>query len=117
MSLSHHVEVLTTRHFGTHRLDDRQGTLQSRLLQASTMQHLGRPHDQQIAKQDRARLAEGSRVTQPTGVGMQGFKLAMSGRTPAAQVGRVHQIVVHQGTHMEHIEASCRGQQRLEILI
>ena len=117
VSLRHYVEVLAAGDLGTHRLDDRQRSLQSGLLHAGAVQHLGRPHDEQIAEQDRTCPAEGSRVTKPACVCVQRLELPMGGRPPASQVGGVHQIVVDQGTHVEHVEASRRSEQRLELRI
>ena len=115
MSLRHHVEVLPAGHLGTHRLDDRQRPLQSRLVQAGAVQHLGRPHHQQVAEQDRAGLAEGGRITKPAGVGVQRLELPMGGRPPAAQVGGVHQVVVDQSTNVQDVKAARGGEQWLEL--
>jgi hypothetical protein len=107
--LRHHVEILPAGHLGTHRLDDRQRSLQSRLVDAGAVQHLGRPHHQQVAEQDRASFAERGRVTKPAGVGMQCLELSMGCRTAAAQVRGIHQVVMHQGTNVQDVKAPRGG--------
>ena len=115
MGLRDDVEVLAAGHLGPHRLDDRQGTLKGRLVETGRLQHLRRPHHQQVAEQDRPGLAEGDRVPEPAGRGMQGLELPVGGRTTPAQVGGVHHVVVHQRAHVQHIQTRRGSQQRPQV--
>ena len=63
VSLRHHVEVLAAGDLSAHRLDDRKRSLECGLFHAGTVQHLSRPHNQQVAEQDRTSFAESSRIT------------------------------------------------------
>ena len=72
------------------------------------------PAQQQIAEQQRRRCAVGGRRTGPAAVAMQALEPPVQARLAAAEVGVVHDVVVHERGGVEELERGSDGDDAVE---
>ena len=102
--LGGHIQVLPAGHLGPHRLGDGQRAGQHRRREPGLLQHLHRPHHQQVAEQDRPGPTEGLGITEPPIGQMQTLELPVRGGVATTGVRAVHHVVVDQRAGVQQLE-------------
>jgi len=118
------VEVLARDHLRAHtgelRAPGAPGTTVGELRRARVEQ-LVAPPEEQVAEQQRSRLPEVLRIPGPALIEVHGLEALVRRRLPSSSVRAVHDVVVHEGGRMEHLERGRgehdAGQVRRDVVV
>ena len=100
------VEELADRHLAAHRRVGAAGVAGAgcRGLGESVLEQIVAPGDEEVAEQDRGGAAERRGVADPPGVPVRGLESAVRRGAPAARVGAVDDVVVHERGGVEDLQ-------------
>ncbi len=110
LHLREDVQVLAREHLRAHRLPRLTGRSQTIRRDTRAVEHVVRPRQRDVAEQDRGRHAEPLRGPQPAPFAVQPLERHMHGRRTPADRGSVHQVVVHERTRLDQLQAADRTQ-------
>lgn len=102
----HQVEVLPGGHLGAQL--PAQGPGPPGAPRGQLVDEAVRPHQAQVAGQQRPRPAEGLRVTREPLLGVPVGQRPMQAGAPSPHVGAVHQVVVHEGAAVQQLQGGAR---------